>query len=209
MKITLSLLEDASSFINFIKTSIGQTDNLELINVAENLADALVLFSNNPTAIYLIDIQLPDGSGLEVIKKLKALQPEAKFIVCTAFDDDENVFNAIKAGANGYIVKTEEDLDIEKVLLACMQGEAPMSAGIANKILHYFYMLNQQKENVLEELTDKEKNVLDSLSKGFLYKEIASNYNITIDTIKKHCGNIYRKLRVNNRTEAINLYLGR
>ncbi len=207
MPIKIALLEDAPSFTKYIELAIQQALDMALVATAANVQSAIATFVPAACDVYLIDIQLPDGSGIDAIKVLKPQLPSAKFIICTSFDDDATVFEALKAGANGYMVKTDEHLDIIKAINECMQGDAPMSSGIAAKVIQYFHNLGQQKTTTitLNELTQQENNVLLQLSKGYLYKEIADNFNISIDTIKKHCGNIYRKLDVCNRTEAINL----
>jgi DNA-binding NarL/FixJ family response regulator len=126
----------------------------------------------------------------------------------TSFDDDENIFQALKSGASGYIIKTDSSDKIIESIRDVLQGGAPMSSGVAKKVIQFFSKLPAAASS-LEELTPKENQILELLSKGYYYKEISGELNISLDTVKKHCGNIYRKLQVNNRTEAINIYLRR
>jgi two-component system, NarL family, response regulator LiaR len=167
--------------------------------------DAKVNFCAAPSNIAIIDIQLPDGSGIDVVAHLKPLHPDTIFIMCTSFDDDEKIFASLKAGANGYIVKTDDPENIVAYIHDALAGGAPMSAGIALRVVKYFQQINNPKP--LAQLSEKENIILVHLSKGYLYKEIADMEHLAIDTIKKHCGNIYKKLHVNNKTEAINILL--
>jgi two-component system, NarL family, response regulator LiaR len=206
---TISILEDSKPFAQLLAKTISEQANFSVLNIAHTASDAIKLFVQNPTDINIIDISLPDGSGIDVIKSLKPQLPEAKFLICTSFDDDDKVFSAITSGANGYLVKTDSNFDVLKSINELLQGEAPMSSGIASKIINFFYQQTKQNTNLVELLSPKESAVLQQLSEGLLYKEIADKQGVSIDTIKKHCGSIYKKFHVSNRTEAINKFLGR
>lgn len=199
---SISIIEDKSDFANLLASFINNHEELQVLNIYHEFS-SVSHFSNNPTDIVIVDIQLPDGSGIDIVKQLKPLHPDTIFIMCTSFDDDEKIFSSLKAGATGYIVKTEDPERIVDHIQDALNGGAPMSAGIALRVVKHF---QQPVTASLPQLTQKENVILSHLSKGYLYKEIADMENLTIDTIKKHCGNIYRKLHVSNKTEAINIF---
>jgi two-component system, NarL family, response regulator LiaR len=205
---TISLLEDNSTFSKILTSIINADAELQVNNLYYNCEQAIVDLQINPTDVAIIDIQLPDGNGVDVVEKLKPLLPNTLFLMCTSFDDDDKIFNSLKAGASGYIIKTDDAENIVAHIKDAINGGAPMSAGVAIKIVKYFNTL-PKGISTMQELTPKENEIILTLSKGFLYKEIAAQQNTSIDTIKKHCSHIYKKLAVNNRTEAINKFYGR
>ena len=131
-----------------------------------------------------------------------------QFLMCTAYEDNDNIFDSLKAGASGYILKTEGPAKIMNALTEMLAGGSPMSSSIARKVITSF--AGMEKENTLvQNLSDREKDVLKLLSKGLMNKEVADNLFITIGTVRKHIQNIYEKLHVNTRVEAVNLFLKR
>lgn len=165
---------------------------------------ALAHLSDLSPDVVMMDIQLQDMLGIEIIEKLKKQLPNTQFIICTSFEDDEKVFSSLKAGAMGYLVKGESMNKILSSIRDVYNGGAPMSFSIARKVLSHFE--RKLPEKGFNELTEREKEILELLSQGLLYKEIADKKCISIDTVKKHVGNIYRKLHVNNKVEAINKF---
>ncbi len=131
--------------------------------------------------------------------------PETHFIMCTSFEDDEKIFNSLKAGAMGYLVKGESMDKILSSIRDVYSGGAPMSFSIARRVLQHFEKKLPEIKG-FDELTKREQEILELLSQGFLYKEIADQKCISMDTVKKHVGNIYRKLHVSNKVEAINKF---
>lgn len=205
---SVSIVEDDAVFLNMVSELIEKDANLTLSGKYMTVSEALLELSNSFTDVVLMDIQLPDGSGIDVVKNLKAKHPNCHIIMNTSFDDDAKIFDSLKAGASGYIVKTDRPEKLLESVHDVVQGGAPMSAGIARRVVQFFSTLPSVKSS-LDELTAKENELLQLLSKGFLYKEIAHQLNVSIDTVKKHAGNIYRKLHVSNRTEAINKLTGK
>ena len=155
--------------------------------------------------VVLMDIQLQDLSGIDIVFKLTELMPGTTFVMCTSFENDEKIFSALRAGASGYLVKGDPLDKIIQAILEAHKGGAPMSFAIAKRVLQHFQESKVQVQS-LSLLTVTEKEVLELLAQGLLYKEIADKKNVTIDTIKKHIGNIYRKLQVSNKIEAINKF---
>jgi DNA-binding NarL/FixJ family response regulator len=143
--------------------------------------------------------------GTEVVKKMKPLLPDSKFIMCTTYEDEEVIFEALKNGASGYLLKDESLQKIIQSIKDSLQGSSPMSNSIAQKVFQFFQKIGIENKE-LESLSDRELEILKLLSKGFLYKEIADQKCISIDTVKKHVGSIYRKLHVANKIEAVNIF---
>ena len=150
-----------------------------------------------------MDINLPGMSGIECLSRIKEKCPGTQFMMFTIYEDDEKVFEALKAGAHGYLLKKTPKEKLLEALDELYNGGSPMSTNIARKVIEAFEKRNRPAEE-LNELTNKERQILDLLAKGFLYKEIATQLHSTRNTIKQHIHHIYEKLHVQNRTEAIN-----
>jgi two-component system, NarL family, response regulator LiaR len=163
--------------------------------------------SIKPTAV-LMDINLPGMTGIQCVTTLKTMLPSTMFLMCTVYDGADTIFDSLKAGAMGYILKTEGPGKIIEALDDMIAGGSPMSSSIARKVVASFIKMG--KDHVLiETLSDREKMVLDELAKGLIGKEVADHLNISWGTVRKHVQNIYKKLHVNTRVEAVNLYLKR
>ncbi len=172
---------------------------------AEEAMDEIPRLS--PDAV-LMDINLPGASGIQCVNALKNKYPQMLFLMCTAYEDNDKIFDSLKAGATGYILKTEGPKKIIEALDDLIAGGSPMSSSIARKVVASFAQMG--KENALiETLSDREKEVLDQLAKGLIGKEVADRLDISWGTVRKHVQNIYKKLQVNTRVEAVNLYLKR
>src|SRR5690606_19821494 len=141
--------------------------------------------------------------GIELVNELKPILKKAQFIMCTSYEDDAHIYDSLKAGATGYIVKGDSLEEIINAIKDCHREGAPMSCSIARQVLGIFHEKNAENKK-LEELTKTENKILKMMAEGFPYKEIAEQKFISLETVKKHVGNIYRKLHVNNKTEAIN-----
>lgn len=153
--------------------------------------------------IVIMDINLPGMNGIECIKKVKLKCPASQFMMFTIYEDDEKVFEALEAGASGYLLKKTPFTKISDSLLELHSGGSPMSTQIARKVINRFR--NKTTTANIEILSARENEVLQQLAKGFLYKEIAERLSITTGTVRQHIHNIYEKLHVQNRTEAINM----
>lgn len=202
--IKIILYEDNPDMRESLSTLIAFTQNLELagsfINCSECESHAEILQPD----IILMDIEMPETNGLDGIRKIRAVNKEVKIIVLTVFDDNQNVFNAICGGANGYLLKKSSPDQIIGAINDVLAGGAPMTPSIANKVLKLLADSNlsaQQKQDY--GLTKREKEILQSLVNGNSYKMIASEQDITIDTVKSHLKKIYQKLQVHSQTEAV------
>lgn len=172
---------------------------------AEEALEQIPLVS--PDAV-LMDINLPGASGIDCVNVLKSKFPDMLFLMCTAYEDTDKIFASLKAGASGYILKTEGPSKIMEALNEMLDGGSPMSSQIARKVVASFNE-SQSSNKVLQNLTDKESQVLAYLAKGMLNKEVAHNMSISPATVRTHIQNIYGKLHVNTRVEAVNLFLKR
>ncbi|SDQ33079.1 two component transcriptional regulator, LuxR family [Chryseobacterium soldanellicola] len=205
MSISIAIVEDEKNYNNALKKVINYQTDMKVIAQFFDGNDALKNLKDISPDVVMMDIQLPDMLGIEIIEKLKKDLPKTHFIMCTSFEDDEKIFNSLKAGAMGYLIKGESMDKILSSIRDVYNGGAPMSFSIARKVLSHFERKNADIKG-FDELTEREKEVLELLSQGLLYKEIADKKFISIDTVKKHVGNIYRKLHVNNKVEAINKF---
>ena len=160
-----------------------------------------------PDAV-LMDINLPGSSGIQCVATLKTRYPHIFFLMCTSHEDNEKIFDSLKAGASGYILKSEGPARIMQALDELFGGGSPMTSSIARKVVDSFKRL-QEENPLVQRLTQREKEVLEYLSKGFINKELADRMNLSVATVRTHVQNIYEKLQVNTRIEAVNLYLKR
>ncbi len=202
----IGIIEDDLGFADTIRNIINSDPSYSVEMVCHSLNEVNENLSILDMDLILLDIQLPDGSGMDILKNLKPLYPHTLFVMCTSFEDSEKIFESLKHGAVGYILKHDAAHSIKNSICEAFNGGAPMTASIAKKVIGFFQSSNSMNEKALT-LTPKESNVLKLLSKGFLYKEIADIEKNSIETVKKHIGSIYRKLGVSNKTEAANIYL--
>ena len=205
--ITICIIEDLIEIQKGLQTIIESDWRFKLIKSFENAEDAIAQLPLLNPDIVLTDINLPGKSGIDCITEIKYKIPETQFIMFTIYEDNDQVFEALKAGANGYILKNTSPEKIIEALLELNDGGSPMSPKIARKVLSSFNATTNN--NVYELISKREQEVLELLSKGFLYKEIADKLNITLSTVKRHLNHVYTKLQVQNKTEAINKMYGR
>jgi DNA-binding NarL/FixJ family response regulator len=156
--------------------------------------------------IVVMDINLPGMSGIECIKKVKKQCPRSQFIMFTIYEDDEKVFDALEAGANGYLLKKTPLAKITDSLVELHEGGSPMSTQIARKVIEKMHIAESEEDQNI--LSPRENEIIQLLAKGLLYKEISEQLNITTGTVRQHIHRIYEKLHVQNRTEAINKAFG-
>ena len=199
------VVDDQQISLDAVKLILRSSKNIEVIGVfttAEALIDS---FDSLQPEITIIDLNLPGVSGIDAILLLKSGYPNAKFLVLTNYGDDDKLFNALRAGADGYLLKKDAFDNLENALLSVSDGGAPMTPEIARKVILHFQ--KQMNTNHFADLTEKEKIVLHLLVDGLLYKEIASKMQVGIDAVKKHTQSIYLKLHVRTRSEAIKKFL--
>lgn len=217
MRIKVALVDDNMVNRNIFTRKIESFDDLEIVFTATNGNDCLqqlkeLMHDKRPQVLF-VDLEMPSPNGVEVIQIAKALYPSIHFIVLTVFDDDEKIFEAIKSGANGYMLKDESAVSLRNAITNSLeQGGAPMSAAIARKALDLLskasvsISVTTNKESLFDNLlSEREKEILQCTIKGLSPKQIAETLYISIFTVRKHIANIYEKLHVSNNTQIMAL----
>lgn len=204
--ISIAIVEDIEDIRESLEFIIADKDDFDLAYSFPDAEKAMDTLSKDPVDVVLMDIHLPGMSGIECVQKLKLIHPEMHFIMCTIFLDDESVFKALKAGATGYILKNENHDRIVQAILDLIAGGSPMSPEIARKVIQSFQRTIYDVS--LQLLTKRENELLSLLAKGYRYKEIADQLFISTETVRKHINNIYQKLQVQSRMEAVNKVFG-
>ena len=199
--ITVAIVEDNNDIREAMRVLINGSEGFSCMRVFSNADEAVIELPKSHYDIIIMDIQLPGISGIECVIALKDRIPKSQFMMVTVFEDDNNIFDALKAGATGYILKRTSPAQILEAIRELHKGGSPMSPEIARRVVA---SLQKKKNSNIEILTDREKQILDLLAKGFLYKEIAAELDISYETVKKHIQNIYEKLQVQNKVEALN-----
>lgn len=202
----IAIVDDNTFLIKTVEEKLSFFEDLEVRFTAMNGKDVLEkLEENNNIDLILMDIEMPVMNGIEATEQVKQKYPQIKIIMLTVFDNDENIFNAIKAGADGYLLKEINAGDLHSGILETLNGGAAMNPSIALKTLKLlrnpFVEDKQEKEEL--KLTSREVDVLEQLSKGLSYNAVAENLILSTGTIRKHIENIYRKLQVHNKLEAV------
>ena len=207
MPINVAIVEDLEEIRDALQSFINMDSDLNLAGAFSNAEEALVMLPSLQPDLVVMDINLPGMSGIECIRKVKPECASTQFMMFTVYEDDEKVFEALKAGASGYILKKHGSQKIIEALKELYHGGSPMSADIARKVVSVFHAHNSQADPSYH-LTKREIDILHLLAKGLLYKEIAPQLHISTNTVKQHIHNIYEKLHVQNRTEALSKYFG-
>jgi DNA-binding NarL/FixJ family response regulator len=174
-----------------------------------NSEDALAHWTTDCPDVVIMDINLPGASGIECVRQLATRFPAAQFLMYTMHDDDQRVFDALKAGANGYLLKSAKPLEILTAIREILQGGSPMSAPIARRVVAHLRPTNNGGTMAEAKLTEREQEILELLAEGLLYKEISMRIGISEAAIKQHIHRMYGKMHVQNRTEAVNRFFGR
>jgi DNA-binding NarL/FixJ family response regulator len=203
--IRVAVIEDNDHFRKALETIINQINDTTLLGSYTSAEKAMIGLQLSPPDIAIVDISLPGMRGTELIVRMKEKIRNTQFMVCTIHDDDETIFEALKSGASGYILKDPVTVEeISKAIHDLYNGGSPMSPFIARKVIGTFQKPAINDPNSL--LSLREKQVLELVAKGLLYKEIAIRLEISAETVKKHLKNIYQKLHVQNKVEALNKF---
>lgn len=203
MEIRVTIFEDNRSLLSGLYQLINGTPGYTCVGAFENCSNLLKNIKETNPDIILMDIGMPGINGIEAVKMIRSLYPQLKILMQTIFEEDEKIFDSILAGANGYILKNTPPLKILDALKDIYEGGSPMSPIIATKVLKMVSQpVNHFKTHDFN-LSDREKEILMCLVKGMSYKLIADACLISIDTVRGHIRNIYDKLQVHSRGEAV------
>lgn len=204
--IKVSLVEDHDQVRDQHASLLRQSPGFQLV---EAYADGRTALTGIPRAIpdiVLMDIGLPDVSGVDCVRQLKGAHPTIQFLMLTVFEDADKILDSLIAGASGYLLKRASSEDLLKNITEVFHGGSPMTSVIARKVVQHFH-LQGQRQSPITKLSPREQQILEHLARGAMYKEIAADLGIEVDTVSKHLRNIYAKLHVRSRTEAVVRYL--
>lgn len=199
------LADDHKLFRQGVESLLNSRQNFEVVGSASDGCEAIELARETMPHVILMDVEMPGCDGLEATRQIKREFPHIKIIILTVVDDDETVFEAIKSGAQGYLLKDLEAYQLYDMLEGLSRGNAPLSGGIAAKILEEFNRPEPdpaERTSVTEQLSDRETEVLELLVEGMTNKEIAETLVLTENTVKTHLANILAKLHLKNRIQA-------
>jgi DNA-binding NarL/FixJ family response regulator len=203
MHISVAIIEDLEEIREGLKNYIDSDTELMVVSAVGSAEEALLMLPRLQPDIAIMDINLPEMNGIRCMQAVKKDCPATQFMMFTIYENDEKVFDALQAGASGYLLKNTDPSDILHALKELYQGGSPMSPNIARKLINVFR--EQNNRSIRSNLLGKRENqVLLLLSQGLLYKEIAAQLSLTVGTVRQHIHKIYEKLHVQNRTEAIN-----
>jgi len=208
MSIRVSIVEDNNRVRGSLAKLIELSDGFKCVSEHSTGEDALASLPKTKPEVVLMDINLGGMNGVDCVRQLKPLLPDTQIVMLTVYENTDLIFQALSAGATGYLLKQTPPAELLAAVREVRGGGSPMTGHIARKVVASFQTSgNSSKE--FENLTPREKEVLDHLAKGFLYKEIAEAMSISYDTVHTHIRKIYEKLHVRSRTEAVAKHLGR
>jgi DNA-binding NarL/FixJ family response regulator len=210
-EISVCIVDDNSDLRNALEEIVEMSEGYRCVGTIGTADEAVRQIPLLKPDVVLMDINLGGTeSGIDCVKVLKGQVPSTNFMMCTVYEEDEKIFEALSAGASGYILKKTAPSRLLESIRELYQGGAPMSSQIARKVVAAFQKGTGATGNgELDELSNREKEILEQLSKGLMYKEIAAELYISPETVRKHVYHIYEKLHVSNRIEAVNKYFGR
>jgi len=208
MPITICIVEDEKDTREALAMRLSRAPGFTCLNTYADAESALRGIPQDKPDVALVDIQLPGMSGIECVGKLKQLMPKLQVLMITTYEQSELIFNSLRAGANGYLLKNAPAAELVQAVEQIQAGGAPMSLQIARKVTDYFHRI-QQPASEMETLSKREEEVLALLAKGFLYKEIGDHLGVSLNTVRTYIHRIYEKLHVQSRTEATIKFLGR
>lgn len=200
--LTVAVIEDIKDIREPLYEFLSDQDEFLCETASGSVEDFLKDFNGNlPPEVLLLDIGLPGISGLGAIKIIKEKLPNIEIIMLTVHEEHDIIFRALKSGASGYLIKSTPLAEIKDAIIAVSVGGSPMSPPIARKVINFF---NKHDNNNIESpLTDKEKTIVNYMVDGANMKMIAANINVSVNTVKYHCKNIYKKLQINSKSELI------
>jgi DNA-binding NarL/FixJ family response regulator len=208
MPINVSIVEDNDKFRGTLARVLNRAEGFRCVSEYPSAEDALKALPQDRPDVVLMDINLPGMNGVECVRQVKQLLPQTQVMMLTVYEDTENIFNALAAGANGYMLKRTSSKELLEAIHDVQRGGSPMTMHIARKVVQSFQK-TAATANPTENLSEREQQVLDLLSQGLMYKEIADKLAISYETVHTYIRRIYEKLQVRTRTEAVAKFLRR
>lgn len=206
--IRVSIVDDDDGIRNNLCRLLASHADFECVSTHPHGRSACAEIPKIMPDVVMMDINLGSMDGIECVARLKAAAPQLQIVMLTVYEETEKIYPALEAGAAGYLLKRSSTDELFDAIRQVHRGESPMSGPIARKVVQFFQRKGQTAD-ALDQLTPKEYQVLDHLARGFLYKEIAAEMSITLETVRTHIRSIYQKLQVNTRTDAVLKWLGK
>jgi DNA-binding NarL/FixJ family response regulator len=206
MQIKVVIVDDDEEIRASLAALIRRAPNLKLIGDFANAEIALKEIPRHVPDVVIMDINMPGMKGWECVRQLKAVKPEVQFLMLTVYEDSDSLFNSLKAGASGYLLKRTASAKLLEAIRDVYNGGAPMTPQLARRVVQFFSKPAEGSSS-LAELTPGEREFLSQLANGYAYKEIADRMKISIDTVRSYVRTVYEKLHVHSRTEAVVKYL--
>lgn len=207
--IRIAIVEDLPQMRLFLRELLQRAEDMELVAEYKSAEEAFPAVTDKEPDVVISDIGLPGTNGIDLLRKLRPFLPRAQFMLFTVHDDDIRVFEALKAGANGYMLKSSTPIALLEAVRELVNGGAPMSATVARRLVDHLRPSSGPGATEHQALTSREQKVLDLLAQGLLYKEIAQQEGLSISTVKAHIHSIYKKLHVGSKEEALERYRSR
>lgn len=205
MLTSVAIVEDNNDFRASLERYLNEAPGHKCVCVCSVAEEALQKIPKVLPDVVLMDIHLPNMSGVECTRRLKELCPSVQILILTVYEDNDRIFGALKAGASGYLLKRADPADILRAIQEVKQGGAPMSSQIARQVVQSFRA--EPAAARVEKLSEREEEILQHLSKGYSTKEIADKLSLSVNTVRTHLQHIYDKLHVRSRTEAVVKFL--
>jgi len=206
IKIRVALVEDDAEIREHLAHLLAAAPGFECVGQSRSAEEALVQIPRRAPEVVLMDINLPGLSGIDCVRQLKVLLPQTQILMLTIYEDSDRIFESLVAGASGYLLKRTPGERLLEAIREVCTGGSPMTSQIARKVVQYFNQMRSADPD-LDSLSSREREVLERLARGRLYKEIADELGVGLDTVRKHLQSIYHKLHVHSRTEAVVKYL--
>lgn len=201
--IQVAIVEDDKEILESLITLLSSDNEIVLTDTFSDAEKIISSFLETQVDVVLMDISLPGKNGIQAVAELKPKRPNVQFIMCTIYDDEEKIFDALCVGATGYLLKNTTSNELVNAIKTVYNGGSMMSATIARKVVQSF-QTKKVEADVVSMLTPRQWEILNLLDQGYRYKEIADKMNLSFETIRTYCRNIYEALHVHSRTDALN-----
>ena len=209
-KIKIVIVDDDKDLRVLLRKIVSEQDDMEVVKVFPSAKPYADEFKTLDVDVVIMDINMPGKTGIECVADCKPLKPQIQYLISTVFDNPENIFSALKAGATGYILKNSRPEELVKAIREISSGGSPMSTSIARLVVGSFTGDKPaSQKNPVAELSHREREIAELIAKGFIYKEIAEKLFLSPDTVRTHIRNIYEKLQVNSKMEMVNKVFNR